>query len=64
MIEQVIVVGGESCDKLENATAEPLGVGTMPSNLAYVLFTSGSTGIPKVSRKDSFLQTKFTKEPG
>lgn len=49
MSEHVIVVEKNSCDKVDTAKAKPLVVDVRPSNLAYVLFTSGSTGIPKVS---------------
>ncbi|CAF9933277.1 MAG: hypothetical protein ALECFALPRED_005545 [Alectoria fallacina] len=47
MSEHVIVVEKNSCDKVDTAKAKPLVVDVRPSNLAYVLFTSGSTGIPK-----------------
>ena len=36
-----------SLEGLEAESAEPLASRTSPRNLAYVLFTSGSTGVPK-----------------
>ncbi|KAF6227616.1 hypothetical protein HO173_012145 [Letharia columbiana] len=49
MSEHVIVVGQTCCDEIGAAKREPLRVDVRPNNLAYILFTSGSTGIPKVS---------------
>ena len=48
MGEHVVVVG-EAFREVSVHMVEPLRVRVRPSDLAYVLFTSGSTGIPKVS---------------
>lgn len=45
----VIIVGPTSRLPEGDCPAEIVDVGVRSSNLAYVLFTSGSTGVPKVS---------------
>ena len=65
MSERVIVVDENSCDgKVEAVKVESLDVNVRPSNLAYVLFTSGSTGVPKVSWQISYLKGIFDQQPG
>lgn len=65
MNERVIVVDKNSCDgKVEAVEVESLDVNVRPSNLAYVLFTSGSTGVPKVCWQISYLYAILDQQPG
>lgn len=65
MSEHVLVVDKNSCDdKVKAVGVESLDVDVRPSNLAYVLFTSGSTGVPKVSWRISYSHAILDQQSG
>ncbi len=44
---EVIDLGGETPSWADRPEPDLSGVGTLPTNLAYIIYTSGSTGTPK-----------------